>query len=70
MSTIWLLTKKGKSIKTKIKESISEIWCKMNGEYGENTVFNDRINREYILLTDNKGKPLIFHTRYMWKITE
>ncbi len=70
MATIITLTKKGKTLKIRVAETITEIWAKMNGEYGENAIYNERFNREYILLTDDKGRPLIFHTRYMWKIVE
>jgi hypothetical protein len=70
MSTIITLTKTGKVLKTKVSDSISEIWCKMNGEYGENSVYNFQANRDYMLLTDIKGNAIIFHKRYLWRIEE
>ena len=70
MSTIYVLTKQGKVLKTEVLESVSEVWAKINGEYEANSVFNSNINREFMLLTDEKGKPLIFHKRYLFKVTE
>ncbi len=70
MSTIFVLTKQGKILHTEVKEEVSEIWNRINGEYGENSNYNSNVNREFMLLTDEKGKPLIFHKRYLFKVVE
>lgn len=57
-------------MKVKVQDSVGEIWGKINGDYEPNIVFNNNINREFILLTDDNGKPLIFHKRYLYKITD
>jgi len=70
MATIWTLSKKGAILKDIVKEDVSEVWLKLNGDYDANIVFNSNINRDYMFLTDEGGKPFIFHKRYLWKITE
>lgn len=68
MTTIHILTKKGKPIKLKCREDVPEVWARLNNEYGENFIFNPA-NKEFMFLTDEKGNPLIFHKRYLWKVT-
>lgn len=68
MSTIYVLTKQGKILKTEVTETVGEIWVKINGEYEANSVFNPNVNREFMLLTDKDGHPLIFHKRYLFKV--
>ena len=70
MSTILVLTKQGKILKTEVLESASEVWAKVNGEYEPNLVYNSNANREFMLLTDKDGHPLIFHKRYLFKVVE
>ena len=69
MAIIWVLTKQGKILKTKVIESGTAIWNKMNGSYDPNVPYN-YANKDFMLLTDKKGKSLIFNKRYLWKITE
>ena len=69
MAIIWVLTKQGKILKTKIVESVGTIWNKMNGGYDPNIPYN-YANKDFILLTSAKGKSLIFNKRYLYKITE
>jgi len=70
MSEILVLTKQGKILRTKVLEDVGEIWSRINGEYGENALYNSNTNREFMLLTDENGKALIFHKRYLFKIIE
>jgi len=70
MSTIHILTRQGKIIKIRVLDSMGEIWSKINGEYEPNAIYNSNINREFIFLTDHRSKPLIFHKRYLFKITD
>ena len=70
MATIYTLTKKGKVVKDKVGESVSDVWSRINGEYEPNFVYNNSVNRDYVFLTDSKGKSFIFNKRYLWKITE
>lgn len=69
MSTIHILTKQGKTIKTIVTEEVGEIWNRINGDYGTNGFYNGSVNREHILLTDKKGNPMILNKRYPFKIT-
>jgi len=70
MCTIWILKKTGGNLKIKTRETVSEIWNKINGEYDPNTYFNFPMNKEFMLVTDENGNPLIFHKRFLWKVTE
>ena len=70
MSTIWVLKKSGGHLKVKVKETTSEVWAKLNGEYDPNIVYNFQQNRDFMLLTDEVGNCLIFHKRFLWKVTE
>lgn len=68
MSTIHILTKKGKIMKIKVMEDVAEVWARINNECGENFIFNPA-NKEFMFLTDKKGQSMIFHKRYCYKIT-
>jgi len=69
MSTIHILTKQGKMVKVKTLEDVAEIWNRINGDYGLNGFYNNNVNREHMLVTDIKGRPMVFNKRYILKIT-
>lgn len=70
MCTIWVLRKTGGQLKVKVRETVGEVWTKINGEYDVNIYYNPSMNRDFMLVTDEKGNPLIFHKRFLWKVTE
>jgi hypothetical protein len=72
MAIIFTLDKLGRIKKTKVKESIYEIWDLINVQLREIDPNSKKsiFNRDFILLTDENENPLIINKKNIWKIKE
>ncbi len=70
MATILTLNKRGTPYKTPVQESVNAIWAFMNGFGDVNAPGERHENRDFLCLTDPKGKTVIITKKLVWKIIE
>lgn len=70
MATIYTLTKVGKEMKFKVKETVRQIWEQINGRYDINNEADLGCNRDFLILTDIKGQSVIYNRKYPMRIEE
>lgn len=71
MSTIIVLTKTGRQLKTEVQESVEEVLRLLNNKLDPNSEWehkNYKDHDQFIMFTDIKGKALGFNKRYIYKV--